>query len=98
MLRLVPLAVRTGLALWRVVFFSSGCRRGVVGGVIREMCSCEGWVVGYTLRRELQGEFKVQKADIPLAPSHSKHTRMFKPSKVFKCTHLKFTVCSGTPP
>ena len=63
-LRLVPFAVRTGLALWRVVFFSSGCGRGVVGGVIREMCSCEGWVVRYTLRRELQeGEVKVQHAD-----------------------------------
>ena len=70
-----------------------------MGGVIREMCSCEGWVVGYTLRRELQeGEIKVQEADIPLAPSHSKHTRMFKLPKVFKCTHLKFTVYNGTPP
>ena len=61
-LRRVPFAVRTGLAaLWRVVFFSSGCGRGVVGGVIKEMGSCEGWVVGYTLRRELQeGEIKVQ--------------------------------------
>ena len=33
----------------------------MVGGVIREMGSCEGWVVGYTLRRELQErEIKVQ--------------------------------------
>ena len=32
-----------------------------MGGVIKEMGSCEGWVVGYTLRRELQeGEIKVQ--------------------------------------
>lgn len=59
MLRLVPLMVRTGLALRRWVgFFSSFCGKGVFGGVMREMSSSVGWALeeGCTLRRDLSDE------------------------------------------
>ena len=61
MLRLVPLMVRTGLALRRWVgFFSSSsfCGKGVLGGVMREMSSSVGWALeeGCTLRRDLRDQ------------------------------------------